>query len=129
MDWQGLLETLIYAMITVGLPIVIGQTVGYIRVKRDKKVQSINNTYVANTLIEVTDIIFNVVDTVGQTYVDDLKRKGSFDKESQKEALEKALTQTKALMNEDMTGLVVEKYNDLDEWLRTQIESYIKSGK
>lgn len=49
--------------------------------------------------------------------------------ENQKEALEKALNQAKDLMNNDMTGLVVEKYNDLDGWIRNQIEAYIRATK
>jgi hypothetical protein len=66
---------------------------------------------------------------VAQTYVDDLKKSGTFDLDKQKEALNKALNQAKDLMNNDMTNLVVEKYNDLDSWIINTIESYIKSTK
>ena len=129
MDWNGLLETLLYAVITAGLPILLGYGVSYLKAKRDEKLQNIDNIYIENTLKEVTDIIFNTVDNVSQTYVDDLKKQGKFEVENQKEALEKALNQAKDLMNNDMTGLVVEKYNDLDGWIRNQIEAYIRATK
>lgn len=129
MDWNGLLETLLYAVITAGLPILLGYGVSYLKAKRDEKLQNIDNIYIENTLKEVTDIIFNTVDNVSQTYVDDLKKQGKFEVENQKEALEKALNQAKDLMNNDMTGLVIEKYNDLDGWIRNQIEAYIRATK
>jgi hypothetical protein len=129
MDWNKLLQDVLYLVITTGLPILLGYGVSYLKAKRDEKLQNIDNTYVKETLTEATEIIFNVVDTVAQTYVDDLKKDGSFDLDKQKEALQKALIQAKKLMNDDMTNLVVEKYNDLDEWIRSQIESYIKITK
>jgi len=129
MDWKELLQTLLYAVITTGLPIILGYGVTYLKAKRDEKLQNIDNIYVNETITEVTDIIMSVVDTVAMTYVDDLKKVGAFDLDKQDEALHKAINQTKDLMNNDMTNLVVEKYNDLDGWIRSQIESYIKSTK
>lgn len=129
MDWNGLLQTLIYAFITAGLPILLGYGISLLKVKRDEKLQNIDNEYVKNIIVDATNIVLGVVDTVGQTYVDDLKKEGKFDAEKQKEALNKALNQAKNLMNDEMVTLVVDKYNDLDTWIRTQIESYIKNSK
>lgn len=129
MNWNGLLQTLIYAVITAGLPILLGYGISLLKVKRDEKLQNIDNEYVKNIIVDATNIVLGVVDTVGQTYVDDLKKKGKFDAEKQKEALNKALDQAKNLMNNEMVTLVVDKYNDLDTWIRTQIESYIKNSK
>lgn len=129
MDWNGLLQTLLYAVITAGLPVLLVYGISLLKVKRDEKLQNIDNEYVKNIIIDATNIVLGVVDTVGQTYVDDLKKEGKFDTEKQKEALNKALSQAKNLMNDEMVTLVVDKYNDLDTWIRTQIESYIKNSK
>ena len=129
MEWNKLLETLLYAVITTALPIILGYSVSYLKAKRAEKLQLVDNTYVKETITEVTDVIMSVVDTVAMNYVDDLKKTGSFDLDKQDEALNKAVEQAKTLMNNDMTNLVVEKYNDLDGWIRSQIESYIKSTK
>lgn len=124
-----ILQDLLYAVITAVLPILVGYFVSYMKAKREEKLQKINNTYVKTTIQDVTDIIFNVVDTVSQTYVDNLKKEGTFDESKQKEALNKAINQAKELINEDGTKLITEKYNDLDTFIRNTIEAYIKNSK
>jgi gas vesicle protein len=124
-----LLQNLLYAVITAGLPIILTYGISYLKTKRAEKLQNIENTYVKETITQATDIIMNVVDTIAQTYVDDLKKDGTFTPDNQKEALNKAVEQAKELLNDDVTELVVEKYNDLDGWIRATIESYIKSTK
>jgi hypothetical protein len=129
MNWKELIETLLYGVVTTGLPIVMAYVVSYLKVKRNEKLQGIDNTYVKDTLVDVTNIIINTVDTVGQTYVDNLKKNGKFNVDEQNIALQKAITQTKDLLSLDATNLIVEKYCDLDLYIRNTIESYIASTK
>lgn len=123
--WQDLL----YVVITAVVPILAGYVISFLKTQRDKGLQEIDNTYVKNTFKEVTDIILNVVDTVTQTFVDNLKKEGSFDEVKQKEALEIAIAQAKEMINENGVNLVLEKYGDLDAFIRLTIESYIQSAK
>lgn len=129
MNWNELLQTLLYTVITTILPIITAYIISFLKAKRDEKLQDINNEYIRNTLKDAMDIILDTVDTISQTFVDDLKKDGKFDKDKQKEALEKAINQAKKLMSEEVISLIIEKYNDLDEWIRTQIEAYIKKSK
>lgn len=129
MNWNELLQTLLYTVITTILPIITAYIISFLKAKRDEKLQNINNEYIRNTLKDAMDIILDTVDTISQTFVDDLKKDGKFDKDKQKEALEKAINQAKKLMSEEAISLIIEKYNDLDEWIRTQIEAYIKAKK
>jgi hypothetical protein len=129
MDWKELIETLLYAVITTGLPILLTYSVSYLKAKRNEKLQNIENTYIKDTLIDATNIIINTVDAVSQTYVNDLKENGKFKTEEQNEALRKAINQTKELLSLDATNLIVEKYNDIDLYIRNTIESYIASTK
>jgi len=129
MNWNELLQTLLYTVITTILPIITAYIISFLKAKRDEKLQDINNEYIRNTLKDAMDIILDTVDTISQTFVDDLKKDGKFDKDKQKEALEKAINQAKKLMSEEAISLIIEKYNDLDEWIRTQIEAYIKAKK
>ena len=128
-NWNELLQTLLYTVITTILPIITAYIISFLKAKRDEKLQDINNEYIRNTLKDAMDIILDTVDTISQTFVDDLKKDGKFDKDKQKEALEKAINQAKKLMSEEAISLIIEKYNDLDEWIRTQIEAYIKKTK
>lgn len=129
MDWKELIETLLYAVITTGLPILLTYSVSYLKAKRNEKLQNIENTYIKDTLIDATNIIINTVDAVSQTYVNDLKENGKFKTEEQNEALRKAINQTKELLSLDAINLIVEKYNDIDLYIRNTIESYIASTK
>jgi len=126
---EKFLQEFIYAVVSVGLPIIITYVITYIKAKRDEKLQNIDNTYVKETLEDATEIVFKAVDTVAQQYVDELKKAGKFDIKEQKEALTKAIDQTKNLLNNEAINLITEKYNDLDSWIRTTIESYIKASK
>jgi hypothetical protein len=123
------LQNLLYAVITAGLPVIIGYGVSYLKAKRDQKLQDIDNTYVKETILDATNIVIDAVKTVAQTYVDDLKKTGKFTVEEQKIALEKAIEQAKLLLTLDTTNLVIQKYNDLDAWIKTVIEAYIKTTK
>lgn len=124
-----LVQNLLYVVITTILPIVSTYFVGYLKAKRAEKLQAIDNTYVKDTITDATDIILKVVETVSQVYVDDLKKNGKFEAEEQKIALNKAISQAKDLLNAETTALLIEKYGDLDTWIRTIIESSIKASK
>lgn len=124
-----MLQNLLYVVITTLLPILVGYAVSYLKSKRDEKLQSIENTYVKETITQATDIITNTVQEVSQTFVDNLKKEGTFNPAKQEVALKKAITQSKELLSDDATNLVIEKYNDLDLFIKATIESYIKSTK
>jgi hypothetical protein len=124
-----LLQNLLYIVLTACVPIIVTSAINYLKAKRAEKLQKLDNDYIKDVILDTTDIILNAVDTVSQVYVDDLKKEGKFDDDKQKEALNKALTQAKMLINEEASELIVEQYNNLDVWIRSIIESYISSKK
>lgn len=123
------LQNLLYAVITTVLPILVAYGVRYIKTKRAEKLQNIGNTYVQETIARATDIVIDAVEMVNQTFVDNLKKEGTFDPDKQKEALNKAVKAAKRLLSEEAGTLITEKYNDLDAWIRNTIESFIHSTK
>ena len=72
-----------------------------------------------------TDIVTNAVRSVFQTYVETLKKNGTFDKESQKAALIKAKNDALAQMTDEIKEYITKNYGDLETWIITQIESTI----
>ena len=76
-------------------------------------------------LTVATTIVTNAVRSVFQTYVDTLKKNGTFDLESQKIALTKAKDEALAQMTDDIKGYITKNYGDLETWLTTQIEATI----
>lgn len=72
-----------------------------------------------------TDIVTNAVRSVFQTYVEALKKNGTFDKESQKAALIKAKNDALAQMTDETKEYITKNYGNLETWIITQIESTI----
>lgn len=76
-------------------------------------------------LTVATDIVTNAVRSVFQTYVEALKKNGTFDKESQKVALIKAKDEALSQMTDEIKDYITKNYGDLQTWLTTQIEATI----
>ena len=76
-------------------------------------------------LTTATNIVTNAVRSVFQTYVETLKKNGTFDKESQKVALIKAKDDALAQMSDEIKDYITKNYGDLETWITTQIESTI----
>lgn len=76
-------------------------------------------------LTVATDIVMNAVRSVFQTYVETLKKNGTFDKESQKVALIKAKNDALAQMTDETKEYITKNYGNLETWIITQIESTI----
>lgn len=76
-------------------------------------------------LTVATDIVTNAVRSVFQTYVEALKKNGTFDKESQKVALIKAKDDALAQMSDEIKDYITKNYGNLETWITTQIESTI----
>lgn len=64
-----------------------------------------------------------------QTYVDSLKKQGKFDAEAQKEAFNKTFNTAKNLLTEMSVDAIEIVYGDVDEWLKSKIESTIAENK
>lgn len=124
-----ILNDLLYAVLIAVIPILSKFIVDYLQSKKDKVDLERDTEYFKNTESKAITLIQTVVDTVAQTYVDSLKNKGTFNKESQKEAFNKALTKTKELMDAEMMEFITTMYSDTDAWITIQIESYIKTTK
>lgn len=94
----------------------------------DIKIEEIKDKKVKKVLSQVTDTIINSVDTVQQTFVEDLKKNGEFTKAAQEQALEKASQMIREQLTNEVKQVIVDNYNDIEMFITSQIESYIKNG-
>ena len=85
----------------------------------------IKNNELAKQLTTATTIVTNAVRVVFQTYVDTLKKNGSFDKEAQVEALTRAKNIALSQITEDTKSYIEENYGDFNNWLTIQIVATI----
>jgi len=80
-------------------------------------------------LAEVTDAVTTAVAYTSQTYVDTLKKDGSFNKEAQEAALQEALGKTIDLLSNDARDFLQEMYGSLDDYLTSRIEAEVRRQK
>ena len=85
----------------------------------------IKNNKAADLLTTATTIVINAVRSVFQTYVEALKKEGSFNKDAQIIALNKAKDIALTQMTDEVKNYLVTTYGSLDSWLDTNIEAII----
>ena len=85
----------------------------------------IKNNKAADLLTTATTIVINAVRSVFQTYVEALKKEGSFNKDAQIIALNKAKDIALIQMTDEVKNYLVTTYGSLDSWLDTNIEAII----
>lgn len=74
---------------------------------------------------KAVDIVTNAVRITFQTYVESLKNSGSFGKEEQLIAFEKAKAIITSELTEDLKTFITQNYGDLQTWISNQIEATI----
>ena len=83
----------------------------------------------AQALQHATDVVTQVVTATTQTYVDDLKKSGSFDAEAQQQALNMAKDAAASLITDEVQQLITEHYNSFSDWLLSAIEAAVANNK
>ena len=86
------LSELLMTVITAAVPVLSAYAITLIRKARDKAAAQTDSIKQQDYISEIADAISVAVATTSQTYVDALKKTGSFTKEAQAEAAQKALT-------------------------------------
>ena len=79
----------------------------------------------AKILTSVTTLVTNVVQATYQSYVEALKGTDAWTKEAQETALNKALTTIKSQLNSEGIKFIEENYGNVEEYLKTLIESIL----
>ena len=75
------------------------------------------------------ETIAKCVSATNQTYVDALKKAGSFDAEAQKHAFEMTLNAVMNVLGKDAIEYLTAIYGDLTGYLTTLIEAEVKAQK
>lgn len=103
--------------------------VDFLTAKRDELNSKTNNEIAK----KYTDMIYQtVVDCViatNQTYVDSLKKSGSFDEAAQKEAFNRTMNAVLAILGDDAKDYIQQATGDLNTYLIQLIESEVNKHK
>ncbi|CDG37270.1 hypothetical protein CTHBC1_2687 [Acetivibrio thermocellus BC1] len=123
------INTIMTAVVLPLLVAVSGYLIAYLRKKAAEVTANIENQTIRFYIEEANEIVFQAVETLFQTYVDDLKKKGQFTKEAQQEAFNRAKDITLQLLSAEAREILIEIYGDLDLWIKTKIEQAVKQNK
>ncbi|MFA5623383.1 MAG: hypothetical protein WC981_04095 [Candidatus Dojkabacteria bacterium] len=125
MNWNEILQIIISAL-AVGVAGLI--TYGFTILKKwiDSKIK---NEEIREATNAALGEIESAVLFVNQTFVDQLKKDGKFDKGSQEEAFNKAFDTVKATLSPQITELLQVVYGNFEGWLKVNIEAKVKELK
>lgn len=122
-------NSVLTALIT-GLGAILTAAIGYGLARLGKWLKSKTNNEKLQSIIDHTlGFTEDVVITINQTYVDELKDKDLFDKAAQKEAFNRAFNNAKSMITEEAQEIINENFGDLDTWLEALIESKVAEVK
>lgn len=111
------------------LSILTKYLVDYLTAKRNE----INSKTDNETAQKYTNMIYQtVVDCViatNQTYVDSLKKSGSFDEAAQKEAFNRTMNAIMTILSDDAKEYITEATGDLNTYLTQLIEAEVNKRK
>lgn len=129
LDWLDIL----YKVFEVALiPIIAAGTMYLVSLINAKKQELLAkaDSELSKKYIEMLDkTITECVIATTQTYVDTLKKQGSFDEAAQKVAFQMTFDAVMAVLTEDAQEYLSESIKDLNAYITTQIETQVAMTK
>lgn len=122
MTWNDVLikfiEVVCGIIVSVAVPILV-----------NKLKSKIQNEQVNLLIDRAANLVCQCVMATNQTYVDSLKKSGSFTKEDQALAFEKTKAAVVMLLDSEAKNAIVDTFGDLETWIDTAIESNVRECK
>ena len=129
MDWLNLLTQIFEVCIIPLLGILTTYIVKYIQVKSAEITEKTDNAIIDKYTVMLADTISACVLATNQTYVEALKKQGSFDAEAQKTAFNMTLNAVMNILSDDAKKYLSEAFGDLNAYITSQIEASVNMNK
>lgn len=129
MDWLNLLTQIFEVCIIPLLGILTTYIVKYIQVKSAEITEKTDNAIIDKYTVMLADTITACVLATNQTYVESLKKQGSFDAEAQKVAFNMTLNAVMNILSDDAKKYLTEAFGDLNAYITSQIEASVNMNK
>lgn len=126
---KEMLMSLLQAVIAAAVPVITVYLCKFLKTKKDATVKTTENETAKALLSQAFDAVCKAVTSTNQTYVDALKKSGTFTIENQKEAFQKSYETAVKIMSEEAKTFIATVYGSLNDWLTTQIEAQVKTQK
>lgn len=129
MDWANIVEQIFTVVIIPLLGALTLWLISYIHAKRDKLKQELSNETLDKYIDMLDNTITNCVLATTQTYVEALKKKGKFDLEAQKTALQQTYDNVMKILTEDAKVYLETAVGDLNQYILNKIEAEVNISK
>ena len=121
----GLFEKIVIVVVVLILSAISKALVDLSQSNKDNaKVQ-----WLSEMLLNASEIVKKSVIMTNKKFVDELKSKGSFDKEDMKRAFEQSIVLTKEQMTPEVEEAIKSVYGDVDRYIDFEIEKQVEEIK
>lgn len=121
--------SLFFAVVTAAVPVLAKYAIDYIKQAKERALASTDDIKKQGYIKEIADAITDAVAATSQTYVDALKKAGTFTEEAQAEAAQKALTACLTAISPPAKAFAETAYGDLTVYLANKIEAEVRKQK
>ena len=129
MDWLELLYKIAEVCLIPLLGVLTAFFIKWLKAKEAELLVKVENDTADKYISMVAQTITDCVIATNQTYVETLKKQGSFDTEAQKIAFQKTLDAVIAVLSDDAKAYLSELYGDVTAYLTTRIEAEVNLQK
>ena len=129
MDWLELLYKIAEVCLIPLLGVLTAFFIKWLKAKEAELLVKVENDTADKYIAMVPQTITDCVIATNQTYVETLKKQGSFDTEAQKIAFQKTLDAVIAVLSDDAKAYLSELYGDATAYLTTRIEAEVNLQK
>jgi hypothetical protein len=129
MEWTEILSQLFELVLIPLLGVLTAFFVKWLRAKEKEINNNLDNDIAEKYLTMVAETITDCVIATNQTYVESLKKAGSFDAEAQKAAFNKTYEAVIQVLSQDAKEYLTSIYGDLAAYLNTRIEAEVNLQK
>lgn len=129
MDWLEILYKVLELCVIPLLGIATTYFVKWLKAKEAEILIKVENDTADKYISMVAQTITDCVIATNQTYVESLKKQGSFNAEAQKIAFQKTLDAVVAVLSDDAKEYLTALYGDATAYLTTRIEAEVNLQK
>ena len=129
MDWLEILEKVFEIIVFPAISAAALYFISWLNAKKQELAAKTNSEMTKKYLDILNSTIAECVLATNQTYVDALKKEGSFGIEAQKEAFKRTYEAVLTVLTDDAQKYLGEAVNDLGAYITNKIEAQISSTK
>jgi DICT domain-containing protein len=124
-----MLNSAVMVVIIPILGIIAKYIVAFLKSRLTELEHRIHNDTLSKYMNIAEDAIATAVISVNQTFVDTMKKQGTFDQAAMEKSFVLAKNKALAIMGASAQNVLEDAYDDIDAWLDSKIEFYVNQNK